>query len=277
MINETNQEEIKDMEGYLTRMHGSLSEKLFFLDHVSFDEITGIVDFGCADGALLQKLRHMGYTWKQVGIENNEAFREAFRSRNPEATWVKSKYPVLSVQSGLFPDESLLNLSSVIHEVYSYSSPQEIDCFWNLVFHSGFKYIAIRDMITTASKDEAVSLSDLCKLRSKDEMKDQLEDFQRINGMILTQRQLYHFLLKYRYLENWEREVCEDYLPLSLEDLLQKIPGNYEIVYQNVYTNEYIKATVFDDFQIDLIHPTHVQLVLRHVDEMEHEYQLNDI
>lgn len=46
----------------------------------------------------------------------------------------------------------LLNLSSVIHEVYSYSHSSVIKKFWEKqVFGGSFKYITIRDMIPSVN------------------------------------------------------------------------------------------------------------------------------
>ena len=39
-------------------------------------------------------------------------------------------------------------------------------------------------------------------------------------------RTFIHYLLKYRYTDNWDREVNEDYLPVSLETVKSKVPNN---------------------------------------------------
>jgi 6-pyruvoyl-tetrahydropterin synthase len=46
-------------------------------------------------------------------------------------------------------------------------------------------------------------------------------------------RTFIHFLLKYKYIDNWEREVNENYLPLSYETLKKKIPSEYKIIYED--------------------------------------------
>ena len=45
-------EQINNIDVYTAGMQKSLSDKLFFVDKV--DDISRIVDFGCADGSLLR-------------------------------------------------------------------------------------------------------------------------------------------------------------------------------------------------------------------------------
>lgn len=58
-------------------------------------------------------------------------------------------------------DECALNLSSIIHEVYSYSTKEEIDEFWSFVNYTGFKYIIIRDMCLDENAHRASLKEDL--------------------------------------------------------------------------------------------------------------------
>ena len=88
------------------------------------------------------------------------------------------------------------------------------------------------------------------------------------NPKITTSYHLYHFLLKYRYVENWDRELHENYLPLTLDGLMDIISnGNYEIVFKNLYTNQFISNQVENDFGIQMQNPTHVQLILKRKSE----------
>lgn len=254
---------IRDTMSYANRMEGSMAEKLFFLSHIPNDSVSSIVDFGCADGCLFQAMRKLGCNLKQVGIDNEPEFKELFTLRNPDAVWIQSKFPV--VRDMVDPKKCILNLSSVIHEVYSYMDPKEVELFWKSVFESGFKYITIRDMITTDNEDEAASIFDLVQLNNQDVFRKQKEDYEALYGKITTRRNLYHFLLKYRYTENWERELRENYLPLTEQALIEMIPDEYEVVYERVYTNPFIEVQTFNDFGIRLSEPTHIQMILRHI------------
>lgn len=90
-----------------------------------------------------------------------------------------------------------------------------------------------------------------------------MEDFTNIWGPISSQKKLIHFLMKYRYVSNWEREVSENYLPLNIEDLIAKVSEKYRAVYQKHYVLPFLQEQVEKDFGIVLEDPTHVQLILK--------------
>lgn len=257
---------IKNTENYALRMEGSMAEKLFFLNQIPTGAVDTIVDFGCADGCLFQAMRQLGIDWQQIGIDNEVAFKELFLLRNPNATWIRSQYPALDNVAD--PKHCILNLSSVIHEVYSYMDPKQVELFWKSVFESGFQYIVVRDMITVDGKNTAANIFDLVKLNNNETYRAQKDDYERVYGKITTSYHLYHFLLKYRYVENWNRELHENYLPLTLDGLMDIISnGNYEIVFKNLYTNQFINNQVENDFGIQMQNPTHVQLMLKRKSE----------
>lgn len=37
--------------------------------------------------------------------------------------------------------------------------------------------------------------------------------------------------MKYKWVENWAREVRENYFPITIEEFLSKVPNNYVIDY----------------------------------------------
>ncbi len=74
-----------------------------------------------------------------------------------------------------------------------------------------------------------------------------------------------HYLLKYKYIENWDREVNENYLPVSLETLKSKIPSSYKIAYEDNFILPYLQSQVNKDFGIHITHPTHTKLILRNL------------
>jgi hypothetical protein len=159
-----------------------------------------------------------------------------------------------------------LNLSSVIHEVYSYSHASKVKEFWNNVFNSGFKYITIRDMIPSINvqrKDWLEFLEDTKKVNKKANKKI-LNSFENRWGLIDNDyRTFLHFLLKYKYTDNWDREVNENYLPVTLETLKKKIPSNYSIIFEDDFILPYLKSEVKKDFDIEIKNSTHVKMILR--------------
>lgn len=272
---------------YIEGMQKSLEDKLFWVPLVEEEEIDGIVDFGCADGSLLnevwRKFHANGKTVKLIGVDNNEKMLDRALSN----CFMKG---AVNLGGVAVKENYLLNLSSVIHEVYSYCTDEEIDDFWNHVLNDNYKYIAIRDMMVDKSVDLVnpivVERQDGIHLLRKEywnKYYNNIHEFdtkQWKNFLVhsgydadecswnVENKAVLHFLMKYRYIENWEREVRENYFPIYYEDLLNKIieNGNYEIVYARQYILPYVKEKVKEDFDIDLVDNTHCQILLKWID-----------
>lgn len=248
---------IKDLKLYNNQMSMSMKDKEFFLDLINQDDVDRIVDFGCANGELF---KYIPDYWDCIGVDNSEKMREEARNNFSQGIYLED------LEDVCITDNTLLNMSSVIHEVYSYLSKKEVEKFWREVWNSGYKYISIRDMMVGKSifrdPDE---LADRLFMPDKDLHNDNSIDF--ANTWIYyakpSQWHLIHYLLKYKYTENWERENHENYLPITFEDLLRLIPDNYEIIYLERYTLPYLKDTVYKDFGYTITDPTHIKLLLK--------------
>lgn len=251
------QRPISNTKQYLRRMQKSLLDKMFFIDKV-FEPFSNIIDFGCANGELIKTLRSLFPDHRYIGYDTNEEMIAAAKTNVSGVKFI-SNWNDADVD---FSD-TLLNLSSVIHEVYSYSTKEDIELFWQRVFGSGFKYIAIRDMAVSNKESWAADGRQLNAVKNNISYLCQLVDYEAIWGEIHSERDLVHFLLKYRYDDNWDREVRENYLPLSYEELLGIIPEDYEVLYSSHYTLPYLQWQVKKDFSIDLNTPTHVKLILK--------------
>jgi SAM-dependent methyltransferase len=252
---------ILNYEDYTQRMTKAIYDKLFFIDKI---ETKLIVDFGCADGRLLQtinsvlqdpEVRYIGYDIDEKMIELANQLNES-----PNISFT-SNWDEVETKGGT------LILSSIIHEVYHYLTVMEISKFWHKVFLSDFKYIVLRDMIPSSSIDRESEINDVTKIYRKHYPSKQFKDFQNIWGSIENNKQLIHFLLKYKYLEpNWDREVKENYFPIYKEDLLAIIPSNYDILYSEHLVLPFLKENIFQDFKIELKDKTHLKLILKRTD-----------
>ena len=249
--------EIKDYSVYLNRMQKSVLDKMFFMDKV-FESFSNIVDFGCANGELIKALQALFGEYRYVGYDISEEMLSVARANVPSAEFY-SDWDMIKVDHS----DSLLNISSVLHEVYSYSSKEEIDLFWKRVLDSGFKYIAIRDMMLSEADQTGIDTEQHALAVKDEKYADKLRDYERIWGKIATQHDLVHYLLKYKYTENWEREVRENYLPITIERLLETVPENYEVTYINHFTLPYTAWQIRNDFGVELTTPTHIKLILR--------------
>ncbi|EXG87758.1 hypothetical protein K413DRAFT_4657 [Clostridium sp. ASBs410] len=246
---------IKDYKIYNSGMKKSIKDKLFFEGLID-DSIDTFVDFGCADGQILAQVHNDFPEWKLKGIDNDYMMIELAK-RNCKAAEFFEKITDIANNN-----TSLLNLSSVIHEVYSYSSSNTIEEFWSNVFNGGFKYISIRDLMSSYAINAEAEINDILKLQKRTNSK-QLSDFISVWGNISTRRNLVHYLLKYSYVENWERELRENYLPITVECFLNMIPDTYEIIYFNHYILPFTKDRIKKDFDIDLRDNTHVKILLK--------------
>ena len=252
---------ISNYDIYLERMQKSYRDKLFFIDKI--DDIDGIIDFGCADGTLLKHIYECLPKIDLVGYDIDETMISYAKNQHKFASFVSKFNDCFEYVSAT---NSLLNLSSVLHEVYSYSSSDEIEAFWEQVFETNFKYIAIRDLCASESMNRPANVNDVVKVLQKAN-KEHLREYESIWGSIRENKNLVHYLMKYRYAENWDREVRENYFPLSLERLLSRIPTDkYEIVYFNNYILPFTAGKVKEDFDIELHDNTHVKLLLRRKD-----------
>ena len=250
---------------YITGLEKSAIDKMFFMDKLP-DNIS-LLDFGCANGFLLQMLSSFFPNNNYVGYDINETLiKQAIV--NPKIYY--STDFVDAFKQIEFDKNKCLLLSSVIHEVMSYSSVEEVAAFWHLVFDSGFNYIIIRDMIPLLTINRPAYDNDVHKiyhaLENRVKMpttQRHLMEFQAHWGNIDNYKNLVHFLLKYRYLDNWEREVRENYMPIHLEDLWSIIPNDYEVVYKEHYCLPFLQDKVKQDFSIELKEPIHLKLILK--------------
>ena len=250
---------IEDLNIYLTRMQRSILDKMFFIDKV-FEPFGYILDFGCANGELIKAMLPMFPDYKYVGYDISAEMIKAARE-NVNGAQFFDNWNDLDIPFG----DSLINISSTIHEVYSYCTDEDIDIFWERVFGSGFRYIAVRDMMFSAAADRPADSSQLKVLRASG-YAEWLDSFEAVWGRIETQRQLVHFLLKYKYTQNWDREVHENYFPITTEKLLERIPDSYRIVLKDEFTLPYTSWQIRKDFGFELKEHTHLKLILERKD-----------
>lgn len=254
---------ISNYDDYVEGMAKSMDDKLFFLNQIDFDVI---VDFGCANGLFLSKIQSMKPNVKIIGYDlDNSMLSKASVILGEDSLLTSNWEEVVNELSNY--KSTLLNLSSVIHEVYSYSHSSVIKKFWEeQVFGGSFKWITIRDMIPSVEihKDEKSKFTN--DLRRVRKLADPiyLKSFESKWGPISNNyRTFVHFLLKYRYIDNWDREVNENYLPVSLETVKTKIPSSYSIVFEKDFIVPFIQEQVRKDFDIDIKHSTHTKMIIK--------------
>lgn len=268
--------DIENYSVYLGSMKKAMADKAWFMDWVP--ELTAnssalIFDYGCADCALGRFLvDEKQFTGTYIGIDANPEMEKAATIANkPEQYgkihWSCGNFCYTNTRN--FPEPNQTNratlvLNSVIHEVYSYGMQPDIHHFWDNVWYRGWKRIAIRDMALSRIDADNVALGIQWAAQMPLEFFGRYRLWQQEYGgqRLDSTEDIAYYLLKYRYIENWERESKECYFPLYWEELLCKIPSNYRIVYAKHYCLPYIRETVANDTGIDLDIPTHYQLLL---------------
>jgi hypothetical protein len=254
---------ISNIQSYIDGMSMSIQDKLFFSDMVSFDVI---VDFGCADGTFLKHISISNPNVKLIGYDLDDTMLSKAKNKLGNKALLTSNWDDVIKEVYQYK-KPLLNLSSVIHEVYSYSHPKMVKIFWdNQVFGGDFKWITIRDMIPSLElgREEISQFKEDVKKVKMKTNKDYLKSFEERWGTISDNyRTFIHYLLKYRYTDNWDREVNEDYLPVSLETVKNKIPNDYKIVYERDFILPFLKEQVKKDFNVDLTHSTHTKIIIQ--------------
>lgn len=251
---------MENLDYYNKSMSRTLIDKMFFLPHV---DATFFVDYGCGDGSLIEACNYFKPESIYIGYDNNRWQVDLARNRVGYLNDNIRIYNILDYTKSAIEQnkdkKSCLILSSVIHEVYSYQSEEEIEKFWDFVLNTGFDYIAIRDMFPV---DHLWCVNDV---EDNKEYADKLRQFEKVWGSIRNEYNYQHFLLKYYQTENWERELHENYLPLKYYQILEKFlksKYNYDVLYENRYILPFLRKRIKKDFGFNLFTSTHYQLLL---------------
>ncbi len=238
---------INDKDGYLSKMRKTFIDKSWFMSIVPTDVKT-IVDFGAADGSFIHYLAESFPEYQYIGIDNNKDFISIMEKRGVTCFY---SLPDLAAANIIDPDTTLLVLNSVIHEVYSYWA---IDEFWKQVSDLNPKYVAIRDMYAKGCG--------IYGSRTQDELTNEIlkdglfsshyKDFRKYWGDLTDGYTATHFLLKYFYNENWDREVRENYIPFHYRELHTKIRKiGYNVTFERFYGLPFLKDKWHKNFHCE--------------------------
>lgn len=245
---------IKDRTIYVSGMSKSMEDKCFWFDKIPRDAYSTVTDYGCADGTFLQKVREYNPNCFICGIDIDDwMLQRAEEKFDYKARFINEAF----LDKPIHTQGDVLNLSSVIHEIYSYKSPQEIDNFWNYV--KGHKYVCIRDMCINNTIKHKLSPG-LPYIGEEEALRR--SEFESLWGPIEYLGNYVHYLLKYRYIVNWDREVKENYLPMSrgaLQYTAQTL--GYSIIFDEHYTLPFLKEKIKEDWNIDFDIPTHIKMI----------------
>lgn len=253
---------MNDLNGYIKRMEYSMHEKMFFVDKLDLNEYDLIVDFGCANGDLLRKLRAhrpVGVSW---GFDiSAEMIKIAKASNTDNQNFFTTDIGQIKSILGRYK-KSLVIFSSVLHEIEQASDRRVALEVMSLV-----DTVVIRDMYfphLPSYLQERIPAEVLTSIFSKTSPY-MIYSFQMWHGNFEdVNRNFYHFLLKYTYVDNWETEVQEDYFSTPWEMYISELSkkGIY-VSHDYIYTLPYKQTQVLKDFGYEMKLPTHRNLILR--------------
>lgn len=256
-----------DYDIYTTEMSKSVWDKAFFMDKIP--GVKCVIDFGCADGAMIRYLSPLFPDIMFVGYDVSSELIDRARKTPPFNTNLIyfEDSPLAGVAAlthyviqSFKPEEICINFSSVLHEVFSSTGGETIIKYLITRLHP--KFITIRDMYC----DEPISFTDTEQMI---EMWDKLPDhypqeFVKKFGTVLNWRDLTHLLMKLQWVDNgWEDEMKENYFSWTL-DKLYPIIGAYSPCFEARYQLPYLSEKWENEYgwYNPDIH-THAQFILR--------------
>lgn len=252
--------DITNLDTYNTRMASSIEDKMWFWNKVKYTT-NSIVDYGCADGSLLLRINeeHPRQTLIGYDVSDDMLARAKEKTKNTSISFVESVFePEM--------ERTCLVLSSVVHEIYSYQPKEDADFELGMLFDLGAKYIAIRDMgVQDICHNMETPVDVLKRIYERDDIV-KIASFEKHQGRISNWANCIHYLLKVPYDENWAREVEENYIPFTMNEVLAQYnvnsPVKYDIVYFEAYTLPYVRERIIRDYKTALYIPTHYKLLL---------------
>lgn len=252
---------ISNYNVYTNLMANGIEDKLFFFDFLrKHPEIDKFIDFGCADGTLLSYVHKEFPNLNLYGIDESQEMIERAKMKVSCNLLQSKELPVIDRKN-----VTALNLSSVLHEVFFYSCPTELNNFFSNIYRNQINYIFIRDMLCPdCSQFSDKELSQDVMNRIDEKYKAERLSFEKYYNTDIryNKKDFIHFLLKYTYRVNWERELEENYFSYNLKTLTNRLKI-YDIVSCELYTLPYKQTQVFNDFGYLIDVPTHYKMILK--------------
>lgn len=255
---------INDLSGYTNNMATSMYDKLWFLNHFfAWDEIEAVLDYGCADGVMIEYLHSIFPGKEFYGYDiSNIMINLASERCNGYGNFSTN---LDCIMQNINPKRTLVILNSIVHEIYSYSPDEEIQNFWTWLKDNQFRAVALRDMACLNPFSDLWSNESeiLNAYRNMPEYAERLADFEQYWGNISTEKLFIKWLLCKDYVKNWDREMREEYLPLSHSAMIYNFQYmcGYDITYNKTRPLPYIQEQIFKETGHILGNNTHTYIL----------------
>jgi len=233
---------MRNYNTYLKGMEKGNDEKLFFTSILQLNKFHRIIDFGCGKGDILKACSNSGC--ELVGIDHDPIMLQYAEENVPNAVFFGR------LTRRMITKETLIIFSSVLHEVEDYWEELK-----NIIQGTGAT-VVVRDMRFSGA--EKLLRQDQMAKVVRNSHPQMLGDFINRWGF-RTDKDLYHWLLKYSYVDNWELENNENYFSFDYKNLFEL----GEVIYERNYTLEFKQKKVLEDYKILMKKPTHTQLIIK--------------
>lgn len=262
-------DKIQGIDSYVKSMSATIQDKCWWAYRIPSD-IRTVIDFGCAQGDLglyLDKLKPNRFRY--IGVDNSDEMLSLAR-HNHYLHFHKGDSIFCSELSDVLnqcdPKNTILVLNSVVHEIFSYMPLSQSNALLSEMFGAGFRFVAIRDMYKHNSGNIDADMFDIAMCNSQyawmwDAYNSYIQS-EFVPGYMSTEDRIAEFLLKYRYENNWEREMKEtylwDWLPM-IEHYYRS--GNYRITYEDNFFIPYIRQHFIEDIGVQFLFNTHKKVL----------------
>jgi 2-polyprenyl-3-methyl-5-hydroxy-6-metoxy-1,4-benzoquinol methylase len=214
---------ISDKDIYLSRMSKPLQEKLRVAKYIP-TWANRVLDVGCADGTVTCALAKLFPEIQFLGVDLDEEFIKKASDQAIKENLSNVSFEKIYLRELLARPEKFdaVIFISVLHEFYTYgegisSVLKALADAHELLNSKG--EIVIRDMILSEYTKHTIFQSDVIskKIMSVDSLLPLVHDFEKYFKPLNHLYEINHFLLKYMYPENWERESKEHYVPVTFD------------------------------------------------------------
>ena len=243
---------VRNYNKYLIGMRTTLKDKMFFLNYIDINNYETIIDFGSGEGIVIEEIAKVIKNKKTIliGIDKDPIMQELTKRR---MSGYKNTYIQVEDLKTLNTKgkKALIIFSSVLHEVEEYWKTIE---YW---LKENKPTMVIRDMYF--DNNEELSVSGIVKYAKlfPNNFIDFVNRYCKYN--YIDMNDIYHYLLKYTYIDSWKLELEEDYTSVPWYEI-KKLKGN--VIHDRKFTLEYKKKQVYNDFGIELTSPTHREYIV---------------
>lgn len=249
---------------YTDSMAHSIWDKAFFMDKIG--DADAIIDFGCADGAMIRFLAPLFPDKQFYGYDIDlEMIRMAIEKSIPDddiGFYCDGQLDyMIKVIKASGAKSVCLNLSSVLHEVYSVSGGR--DAINQILTELPVNYITIRDMYFHMDSDKFFLVTPP-NYFFKHFNPEKITQFEARYGKLDNLKNIVHFMMKYQWVGNgWEEELEENYFSWDIKKFMSDIHWPGSPVFEAHYLLPHLCYRWLKEYEVWLpdVH-THAQFVL---------------